>query len=103
MTWVTFLLIHRVNVFRALSFEKTIQFFFVLGYSQYLLYRNLVEEFTLAGKSRTPNNFKMVERYRVLFASGMYLFERGLSDAKEKGLAMKSRGLFHEQEDEHQK
>jgi len=93
LTFSTFLLIERVNLFSALSFSKTLTFLLTLSYSQILTFRRLLSELLLSMKSRTIIRPGRRDLYRFV-SSAVYLFlDRSIRNSREITLAMKSRGF----------
>ncbi len=96
LTYTTFLMIDRVNLFAALAFSKNLTYLLVLSYSQILTFRKVLEELRLSLKSRTITRPGRRDLYRFISAA-VYLFLDGaLHNAKEIALAMRSRGFSHD-------
>lgn len=94
LTWLTFLLMHRVHLPSALSFSRTLLFFLTLSWSQARLYSQIFEEFRLALESRSPDAPTVRSRLRMISAAGRSLVDRALHDAEERALSMKARMFF---------
>ncbi len=93
LTFATFLLIDRVNLFSAFSFSKTLTYLLTLSYSQILTFRRILVELTLSLKSRTITRPGRKDWYRFV-SSAVYLFlDRAVHNSREITLAMKSRGF----------
>lgn len=94
LTWLTFLVLHRVYLPSALSFSTTLIFFLTVSWSQARLYTRVYEEFRLALESRSPDAPGLRQRFRMISAAGRSLIDRSLHDAEERALAMKARMFF---------
>ncbi len=94
ITFMTFLFIDRVNIFKALSFSKTLQFLLVLSYSQILTYKKSFNEFKLALKSRTVQKPERKDMYNFISRVFYFFLNKSMNNSKEISQAMKSRGFF---------
>ena len=94
ITFMTFLFIQKVNIFKALSFSKTLQFLVVLSYSQILTYRKSFNEFKLALKSRTIQKLERKDMYNFISRVSYFFLNKSINNSKEISQAMKSRGFF---------
>ena len=94
ITFMTFLFINRVNIFKALSFSKTLQFLLVLSYSQILTYKKSFNEFKLALKSRTIQKPERKDMYNFISRVFYFFLNKSMNNSKEISQAMKSRGFF---------
>jgi cobalt/nickel transport system permease protein len=96
LTYLTFLLGERVNLFRALAFSPTLMYLATLAYSQVVLFRRLFEEFRLASRSRTIDRPRLTDMYRQGGATASYFLTKSMADAASITQAMKSRGFFND-------
>lgn len=87
-----------VNLLRALSFSKTLSYVLTIAYGQIMAFRRLLRDFRDALRSRTVGSLRLRDLYRQRAAVGAFLFGRGLQDATEITLAMRSRGFFEERD-----
>jgi cobalt/nickel transport system permease protein len=94
LTFLTFLLVARVNLFRALAFSRTLLYLVTLAYSQALTLRRVADDFRMALRSRTLGHLARRDVYRHRAALGQFLLSKSLHDAREIAQAMKSRGFF---------
>lgn len=94
LTFATFWIIEKVNLFNIFSFSKSMTFLLTLSYTQIISFKKILNEFRLALKSRSikkPSNTNLIQ-----FLSSLTLFflNSALNNSKEILMAMKSRG-FH--------
>ena len=94
VTFMTFLFIQKINIFKALSFSKTLQFLVVLSYSQILTYKKSFNEFKLALKSRTIQKPERKDMYNFISRVFYFFLSKSMNNSKEISQAMKSRGFF---------
>lgn len=94
MTSMSFLVIERVDLLRALSFSKTLVYVVTLASSQLLAFRRLYHEMGLALRSRSLGRLRVRDLYRHAAASGSFFIEKALADASEMAQGMTSRGFF---------
>lgn len=94
LTYMTFLLVDRVNILRALSFSKSMQYLFTITYSQTLTFRRIFSDFRMALRSRTVGRLSIRDRYKHGASTGAYFLQKALYDATEVTRAMNSRGFF---------
>ncbi|HDP88790.1 MAG TPA: ABC transporter permease [Thioalkalivibrio sp.] len=94
ITSMTFLLIERINAFRALAFSPTLAYLLTLASTQLLTFRRLYEDMRLALVSRSLGRLGLRQLYRHGAASGSFFVDRALSSATESAQAMRSRGFF---------
>ncbi len=94
MTSMSFLIIERVDLLRALAFSKTLVYAVTLASSQLLAFRRLYHDMRLALLSRSPGGLRPRDLYRHAAASGSFFIEKALADASETAQGMKSRGFF---------
>ncbi|WP_297452703.1 hypothetical protein [Persephonella sp.] len=94
ITFMTFLFIQKINIFKALSFSKTLQFLVVLSYSQILIYKKSFNEFKLALKSRIIQKPERKDMYNFISRVSYFFLNKSINNSKEISQAMKSRGFF---------
>jgi len=95
LTFLTFLVVERVDLIRALSFSPTLTCLVSLAYGQILSFRRLFEEFRLALRSRTIARLTASQILGHGGATGAWFLRRSLRNSEETAQAMKSRGFFH--------
>jgi cobalt/nickel transport system permease protein len=94
LTYLTFVMSRRVNLFEAFSFSKTLLYVATLATSQALTMRRMLGEFRMALRSRLigrPARCTLLQHAGVTAA---YFVEKSISDATEIAQAMRSRGFF---------
>ncbi len=96
LTLMTFLLMARVNLFRALGFSRSLTYLLGLAYSQSLVFRRTHEDFRLALASRCMVRPGLRDRYRASAAAAAWFLDKGLGTAREAAQALRSRGFFHD-------
>lgn len=96
LTYLTFLFQHRVNLFSALSFSRTLLYVLTLAYGQIVTFRRLFTDFRLALRSRSIERLGLQDLYRHGGATAAFFLGKGLRDATEISQAMTSRGFFHD-------
>ncbi len=96
ITFLTFLFISKVNIFKAVSFSKTLQYLLVLSYSQILIYKRYFQDFSFALKSRTIEKPRKKDIYNFISRVFLFFFNKSIQNSKEITQAMKSRGFFIE-------
>lgn len=94
LTFMTFLLIKKINIFKAISFSRNITFVLNLAYSQILSFLKIVDEFKLSFKSRSLNKQKRDSFYNFILSMLLFFFNKSYNNLKEISFAMKSRGFF---------
>jgi len=96
LTFLTFLFVSKVNIFKAVSFSKTLQYLLILSYSQILTYRKSFEDFRLSLKSRLIQKPDRKDIYTFITRVFSYFFNRSVENSREISQAMRSRGFFIE-------
>jgi cobalt/nickel transport system permease protein len=96
LTFLTFFLVRRINIFNALAFSRTLMYLVTLAYSHAMLYLRMFQEFRLARQSRTLERPSGADLYRHGAATGSFFLMKALADATVITEAMKSRGFFHD-------
>jgi cobalt/nickel transport system permease protein len=94
LTSLTFLVMERVNLARALSFSRGLLYVVTLATSQALTLRRVVEDYRLALKSRTLVRLGLRDRYRHSAVSAARLLTKAMHQSGEIALAMRARGFF---------
>lgn len=94
MTFAVLFISSRINLLKALSFSKSLQFLLSATLSQIDVFKKTYDDFILALKSRTVK--KLGERRAKEFISNMffYFYKKSIHNSKERTLALKSRGFF---------
>ncbi len=96
LTYLTFLLNERVNLFRAFGFSPTLMYLVSLAYSQAVLFRRLLVDFRQALKSRTLERLALADLYRHRSRVASFFVSKSMADATVVTEAMKSRGFFND-------
>ncbi|MFH1756121.1 MAG: hypothetical protein ABIA59_10520 [Candidatus Latescibacterota bacterium] len=96
LTSLTFLLVDKINPFKALAFSRSLMYLLTLAYSQALTLRRLYEEFRLALQSRSPSRPAVKDLYRHKASAGAFLLRKSINDTADITQAMKSRGFFND-------
>ncbi len=94
LTFLTFLFIEKVNLFKAFSFSKTVSFILILSYSQILSFKKYFDDFKLALKSRIINKPRLKDKYNFISNLFVFFLNKSINNTKEISEAMKSRGFF---------
>jgi cobalt/nickel transport system permease protein len=95
LTFLTFLLTARVNLFNALAWSKNLAFLLVLSASQVFLFRRLYQDFRLAWRSRAPGRPPWRAWEHWLGALGLFFLDKAMHRSQELTQAMQSRGFFN--------
>jgi len=92
--FVTLFISSKINIIKAVSFSKPLQFLLIATLSQIQSFQKTFEDFKLALKSRTIKSMK--EKDRKNFISSMFYFflKKSLHNSKERTMALKARGFF---------
>ncbi len=93
LTYMTFFVFERINIFKALSFSKRLSWLVALSFSQINIYRRSFLEFWMGLMSRQPvlsyaNWLKSVKSVTLFFMNKTLYSSRDIS------AGMKSRGFF---------
>jgi cobalt/nickel transport system permease protein len=94
LTCLTFLFVTRVNPFEALAFSRTLTYLFTLAYSQSMAFKQALEDFRLAFRSRCIEQVSLLDRYRHSASVGAHFLDKSLHRATEITQVMRSRGFF---------
>jgi len=94
LTCLTFLFVSRVNPFEALAFSQSLTYLFTLAYSQSMAFKQVLEDFRLAFRSRRIEQVSLRERYRHSARTGVHFLDKSLHRATEITQVMRSRGFF---------
>lgn len=94
LTLLSFLLVARVNLFRALAFSRTLAYLLALAYSQALTFRRAQEDFRLALISRSPRRPTLADRYRASAAAASWFMDKAVHASRESAQALRARGFF---------
>jgi cobalt/nickel transport system permease protein len=94
LTCMTFLFSSRVNPFEALAFSRSLTYLFTLAYSQSMAFKQALEDFRLAFKSRRIGEVHLRDRYRHSASMGVHFLDQSLHRATEITQVMRSRGFF---------
>jgi cobalt/nickel transport system permease protein len=94
LTCMTFLFVSRVNPFEALAFSRSLTYLFTLAYGQSMAFKQVLDDFRLAFKSRRIEKVGLRDRYRHSARVGAHFFDKSLHRATEITQVMRSRGFF---------
>ena len=94
ITFMTFLFIKKVNLFRLFSFSESLMFIITLSYTQILSFQKHLTDFRLAFKSRVILKPRFSERYNFFQRVIQFFMKSSLERSKEINMAMKSRGFY---------
>ena len=94
MTFMTFLFVNKINLFKLFSFSKNLTYLLVLSYSQILVFERYFNEFSLALKSRLINKPSYKQKKNFITAVLTYFTEKSVENSREIAQAMKSRGFL---------
>jgi len=94
LTFLTFLTIDRINLFKALSFSKTLSYLLTLAASQIVAFRRLFDDFRMAFKSRTARQAGPRDLRRHASSAASFFLQKSFQESTEITDAMKSRGFF---------
>jgi len=95
ITFMTFLFIKNVNLFRLMEFSRTLTYLLVISYSQILLFRRYYREFSLALSSRSIRKPDISEKYNFLKTVSAFFMNKSLQNSSEISMVMKSRGFMY--------
>jgi cobalt/nickel transport system permease protein len=93
LTASSFGMISRVDLVRALAFSRTLTWLLVIAHSQIATQRRVLSDFLQALRSRTLGRLRLRDLHRHRAAASGGILKRGLHDATEVTLAMRSRGF----------
>lgn len=94
LIFLTFVLMARVDLLRALNFSRSLTFLTTLALSQVITFRRLFEELRLAAESRRLRRLRLRDGYLQSAATAVQLFDKAERTSGEIALAMRSRGFF---------
>lgn len=96
LTFLTFYIVKRVNLFRIVDFSPTLMYLLTLATSQIITFQKLVQDFQLALKSRTIKSLSLRQHYQHSANLSLFFLDKSLNRAQEIAQAMKSRGFFED-------
>ena len=96
ITFLTLLITSKCNLFKILSFSKTLSTLLTLTYSQIALSKNTLNEFKLAFKSRALTKPDKKDLHNFIASSSYFFLNKALNSSEEMTQAMKSRGFFND-------
>jgi len=94
LTFLTSLLVARVDFLRALNFWPAASYLATLILSQVVTFRRLFDELRQAADSRRLRRLPLREGYAQSAGAVVHLFDKAERTAGEIALAMRSRGFF---------
>ncbi len=96
ITCLTLLFTSKINIFKALSFSKTLSTLLTITYSQIIIFRNTFNEFRLAFKSRAITKPDVNKIHNFIASTSYFFLNKALNSSTEIAQAMKSRGFFND-------
>ncbi|MCX7760384.1 MAG: hypothetical protein N2Z81_04280 [Hydrogenothermaceae bacterium] len=96
LTYITFFITSKINLFKALSFSKTLTTLLVLSYSQILTYKKLFEEFNMALTTRAVKELKFSDYLNFYGKVFEFFFDKSTKNVKDISDGMRSRGFFND-------
>lgn len=90
-TFLTFLFVAKVNLFRAVSFSENFSFLLLISYSQIMIYKRNYENFKLSFRSRNLILPKKKQLYNFISSTFIFFLNSSIHNSHEISLAMKSR------------
>jgi len=90
-TFLTFLFVSKVNLFRAVSFSENFSFLLLLSYSQIMIYKRNYENFKLSFRSRNLVLPGKKQLYNFIRSTFIFFLNSSIHNSHEISLAMKSR------------
>lgn len=94
LTFLTSLMVSRVDFLRALNFSRPASYLVTLILSQTVTFRRLFEELRQAADSRRLRRLPLRAGYAQSAAAAVHLFDKAERTTAEIALAMRSRGFF---------
>lgn len=94
LTFLTSLMVARVDFLRALNFWPAARYLATLILSQVVTFRRLFDELRQAAESRRLRRLPLRAGYAQSAAAAVHLFDKAERTAGEIALAMRSRGFF---------
>ncbi len=94
LTLLTFTVLRRLDLRKALGFSTTLSFVLILTTSQVLTFRRLFTDFRQALDSRTPGRAGLLTALRHGAATSAWFLRRAEHDAAEITQALEARGFF---------
>jgi energy-coupling factor transporter transmembrane protein EcfT len=94
LTFLTSLMVSRVDFLRALNFSRLASYLATLILSQTVTFRRLFEELRQAADSRRLRRLPLRAGYAQSAAAAVHLFDKAERTTAEIALAMRSRGFF---------
>ena len=96
LTFMTFFMIKKINLFKAISFSRTFTFILVLATTQVLVFKRIYEDFKLSLKSRTLGKMGKKDIYSYISSVIFFFLNKSIYNSQETTQAMKSRGFFYD-------
>ena len=95
LTFMTFTLLEKINIFNLLSFSKKLSSLVALSFSQMHIFQRTFTEFQMGHMSRTQKP-TYTTWLKSLNATLLYFVNKTLHSSKDISFGMKSRGFFHD-------
>ncbi|GAB6072940.1 hypothetical protein JCM14244_13170 [Venenivibrio stagnispumantis] len=96
LTFLTFFILKKINLFNVFSFSKNFSYLLVLSYSQILSFENFLKDFRYAFISRVVKKPSKIDIYNYLSSIILFFLNKSYNNSKEISQAMKSRGFFND-------
>ncbi|RUM45899.1 MAG: hypothetical protein DSY46_01440 [Hydrogenimonas sp.] len=93
LTYMTFLLLEKINIFKALAFSKGLSSLIALSFSQINIFRRSFLEFWMGLKSRQAL-FSYTNWLKSVKSTIFFFVNKTLHSSQEISAGMKSRGFF---------
>jgi cobalt/nickel transport system permease protein len=93
MTYVTFLMLEKINIFKALSFSKSISSLIALSFSQINIFRRSFLDFWMGINSRQAV-FSYIDWLKSVKSTALFFVNKTLHSSQDISAGMKSRGFF---------
>lgn len=100
LVFLGFWFVARVNVLAAFAFSPTLSLLATLAAVQAQHFARVARDFRLAFASRNPGPASLADRARHASAQAATLLDKSVAGASETALAMRSRGVFDEDDDD---
>jgi len=96
LTFSTFLLVDRINLFSAFSFSRTLTLLLILSYGQIMTFRRILFELWFSLRSRTISRPGVGDLWKFVSSTTYFFLNCSVSNSKEIVQAMKSRGFLYD-------
>ncbi|WP_200763032.1 hypothetical protein [Nitrosophilus alvini] len=93
MTYLTFFILEKINIFKALSFSKSLSSLVALSFSQINIFRRSFSDFWMGLKSRQAV-FSYTDWLKSVKSAVFFFLNKTLHSSRDISAGMKSRGFF---------